>query len=120
MNNEIFEFGDIEECAVCKTTQKTIHICKDCIKKARADGVKSQLKILQRAENRLDLINGKYGSLKTGFCLDCKSVEWSMVLKDGQIGIIHKDSCLIKSLRDRIEKLKSGTLLEKEDETKNV
>ena len=37
MNNEIFEFGDIKECAVCKTTQKTIHICKDCIKKARED-----------------------------------------------------------------------------------
>jgi hypothetical protein len=45
-------------------------------------------------EDKLDRINGYYGSKQT-YCIFCESIEYN-----SQVGIVHKKDCIIQEMRD--------------------
>ena len=45
-------------------------------------------------EDKLDKINGNYGS-KENYCIFCNSKEYN-----SKVGIVHKEDCIIQEMRD--------------------
>jgi len=65
-----------------------------------AQAVTAKGKLLQEAHDAMDAVNGDYGSdtvissSPVPLCLFCKARDY-----DGQEGIIHQDTCIIKRIR---------------------